>query len=465
LQGWSFLIAGNPDDATQKLSAVADKDTIAALGLIRLAKNDVGSQQKAAVDARNLLQRSPSRLTGACIMEGLGKRAVKVTPTPAAGDLEKVLADFPKDWMKIIDQPQLFYALRLEPVSGRVSVPVGEPVLLQVSIANISDYPLTMGPEGVIHPDIWFDAQTRGVQQQVFPAEAFARLAGPMVIPPKQSISQIVRLDQAQLLSTLERFPTANFQISAMAMTNPTTVNGQVDHGPAGVRVQLAKLMERRGAPIGQPEVSQKLGQAIQTGTAAEKIRAAETLTKFATLLTGEGAGDAAKQLGYQAAEAVRITTNDNDVSVRAWATYLYSVYSSDPNLLGRLVHDPSWVARTLGIVAVDYTGQPHDIFKDLAESDPEPIVKQLAQAALEVKIARPAPGPAATQPGGPAATQPITATQAASPVPAAATTPPSATTPKASPDAALSPSPSAPVPPAPGLTPAVPSAAPTTRP
>ena len=407
LQGWSFLIAGNNDDATTKLSAVADKDPIAALGLIRMAKSDPASQQKAAEDARKLLQRQPSRLTGAFVMEGLGKRAVKVQPTPGAADIEKVLATFPKDWMKVIDQPQQFYALRLEPVTGRVSVPVGEPVLVQVSIYNVSEYPLTMGPEGVIHPDIWLDAQTRGVQQQVFPAEAFARLAGPMVIAPKQSISQVIRLDQGQLLSTLERFPTANFQISALAMSNPTTVNGQVGPGSSGQRVQLSKLMERRGSPIGQPDVSQKLGQAIQSGTAAEKVRAAETLTKFATLLTGEGAGDQAKALGYQAAEAVRVTTNDADPTVRAWATYLYSVYSGDSQSLTRLVHDPSWVARTLGIVAVDYTGQKHDIFKDLAESDPEPLVKNLAAAALEAKIARPT-----SQPAGPAAAPPVPATQ-----------------------------------------------------
>jgi tetratricopeptide (TPR) repeat protein len=429
LQGWSFLVAGNTADATAKLSAVADKDPVAALGMIRMAKPDAAGQAASTNEIRKLLQGAPSRLTGACIMEGLGKRALKVTPTPAAGDVEKVLADFPKDWMKILDQPQLYYSLRVDPVAGRVSVPVGEPMLVQISVANVSEYPLTMGPEGIIHPDIWLHAQTRGVQQQFYPNEAFARLAGPIVLAPKQSITQIVRLDQAQLLSTLERFPTANFNVGAIAMTNPTTIRGQVDHGPAGMQVQIAKMMERRGAPIGQQEVAQKLFTAVQTGESAEKIRAAETLIKFATLLTGEGAGDQVKQIGFQCADAVRVTSNDNDPTVRAWATYLYSVYSGDQQLLGRLVHDPSWVARTLGIVATDYTGQSKDVFKDLVTSDPEPVVKQLAAAASEVQLVRRGGGPT-SQPA--AATQPITSTSDAAPAvsppmptPAPAVTPP----------------------------------------
>jgi tetratricopeptide (TPR) repeat protein len=431
MQGWSYLVAGNPDDARVKLSAVADKDPIAAMGMVRLAGSDPAALEKAVNDARKLLDQTPSRLTGAFLISELGKHGVKVQPGPGAPAIEKVLAAFPRDWMKIIDQPQQFYSMRVEPVAGRVSVPLGEPVLVQISIHNISSFPLTMGPEGVIHQDLWLDAQTRGVQQQFFPAEAFARLSGPMVLPPKTGITQVVRLDQSQLLGLLERFPAANFHIMALLMTNPTTVGGRVQPGPAGQQVALAKLMERRGAPIGQAEVRQKLGDQLQNGSPEAKIVAAETLTKFATLFNGPGAGDEAKLFGQQASEAVRHVANDPDPTVRAWASYLYSVYTGDQALLTRLAHDPSWIARTLAIVAIDYTGKDQAAFKDLAVNDPEPLVKNLASAALEAKIARNAAAAAtqaAPQPGAPqpaaGATTPAAAGASAVDAPVPALTP-----------------------------------------
>jgi tetratricopeptide (TPR) repeat protein len=416
LQGWSFLIAGNKDDAKVKLTAAAETDPISALGLIVLASDDPASKAKADADARTLLSGVPSRLTGAAIAQALSQRGIKPQPKPGAAELEKVLAQLPKEWLKIIEQPNLFYGVRLTPAPGRVSAAVGDPVLVEMTIQNLSEFPLTIGPDGVIHQDLWFDARTRGVQPQQYPAEAFARLSGPLVLRPRESISQIVRLDQTQLALTLEQYPTANFQIEASVLTNPTTVGGSLSQGPASIRATLTKMMERRGAPIGQPDVQQKLFTAIQSGTPAEKIRAAETLTKFATLLTGDGVGDAAKQLGMHAAEAVRRTTQDEDPAVRAWATYLYCRYSADPALLNNLLKDESWVARTLGVVGTDYLGQNHDLFKPLAENDREPVVKKLAAAALEANIRRPTTAPATTQPDAP--------------VPAAATTPPTAAQP-----------------------------------
>ena len=428
-----------------KLSAIAESDPIAALGMIQLAGNDPAALQKAVANARKLLEKYPSRLTGSFIMAELGKRGVKVTPGPNAATLENVLAQFPKDWMRILDQPQLFYAVRIEPVAGRVSVPIGEPVLVQVTIYNTSNFALTLGAEGVVHPDLWFDAQTRGVQPQFFPAEAFARMGGPMVLAPKSGVaSQVVRLDQAQLLGILERNPAAHFQITASVMTNPTQVGGQVRPGPAGTQVQLSKLMERRGAPVGHLEVRQKLGETIGSGSPEEKIRAAETLTKFATLFTGPGAGEEAKAFGAQAAEAVRLTSNDADPTVRAWASYLYAVYTRDQGLLTRMLQDPSWVARTLGIVATDYTAKDNQLYEQMARSDDELLVRNLAAAAAEAKIAQ--NRAAATQPG---TTQPGAAT------PASSLTTPAPTQPTQPPAAPSSPARIDPV--APALTPAVP--------
>src|SRR5829696_2575027 len=128
-------------------------------------------------------------------------------PGPTAGKVEKAMAEFPKEWMRIVDQPQAFYTLRLEPV--RAGVQVGEPVLVQATVANAGSFALTLGPDGVIHPDLWLDAMLRGAEQRTFPAEAYERLAGPMVLKPGETASVVVRLDQRGLGAILEQYPNA----------------------------------------------------------------------------------------------------------------------------------------------------------------------------------------------------------------------------------------------------------------
>jgi tetratricopeptide (TPR) repeat protein len=426
LQGWAFLAAGNRDDAKVKLSAVADRDPVAQLGLLKLMEEDPAQKEKIAAEGKKVLAARPSGLTGAVIVEALSKHGVRSQAGGEAKALENVLASLPRDWFKIIDQPNLFYSLRIEPV--RSSVPVGEPVLMQVTIQNIREYPLTVGPEGVIHPDLWLDAQLRGIAPQVFPAEAYGRIAGPLVLLPRETLYQIVRLDQNLLLRQLEDYPAASFQISAMVMTNPATIGGQVAKGPAGHQA-ISKLFERAGVPIQQDAVRQKLAAALDSGSPDEKIRAVETLTKFILLLNAPGANDAAKQIAAQASDAVRRAREDDDPLVSAWAKYRYALLAPNaPELVRAMLQDTVWVTRLFGIVAAELLQEDKSLFKPLAQGDADPVVKRLAAAGMVIDL-RPATQPA-TQPAEPIAPIPGAAPTSEGPILPAPAQPASATRP-----------------------------------
>ncbi|HYO07769.1 MAG TPA: hypothetical protein VER17_02250, partial [Tepidisphaeraceae bacterium] len=424
LQGWSYLAAGNADEARVKLSAIAEQDALAQLGMIRLAGGPQAKEQSAV--AARLLSRNPSGLMGALLFQALSPAAgARVAPSPQAAAVERLVNEFPKEFLRITDAngaPQ-FYALRLEPVRGGVAV--GEPVLVQVIVTNTGPYPLTLGPDGVIRPDLWLDAQLKGAQPHVFPAEAYNRLAGPLVLEKGDSASAVVRLDQRGLAAVLEQFPNAAFQITAMVMTNPTTLGGNIAMGPGGARAGLSRLMERPGANISNEHVRQRLGIAMQNGTPAEKVRAVETLAKYAPMLA-RVENEQAKQMAGQAADAVRRSGGDPDPTVAAWSTYLFSALTADKEAVRRMLADPVWLNRMLGIVAVDYTGVPRDALRPLAESDPDEVVRKFAAAASIVKIQTgAATQPAATtQPadGGasPAAAAPPAAAAAAPPAPPA---------------------------------------------
>ena len=72
LQGWSFLVDGKDDEARVKLSAVADRDPLAALGMIQLDKDKPAATTDAA--AKKLLTENASGMMGALLMEALRTR-------------------------------------------------------------------------------------------------------------------------------------------------------------------------------------------------------------------------------------------------------------------------------------------------------------------------------------------------------------------------------------------------------
>src|SRR5204863_7382259 len=116
------------------------------------------------------------------------------------------------------------------------------------------DYDLTIGPDGVIHRDLWLDAQLRGALPQgvppMFAAEAYERLPGPLVLRPGDSAWQVVRLDQHGLYLLLDANPVRAFQMSAQVSTNTTSVGGQVAIGACGQRALLKQTMERSALPL-----------------------------------------------------------------------------------------------------------------------------------------------------------------------------------------------------------------------
>jgi hypothetical protein len=373
---------------------------------------------------------------------------------------------FPKDWMRIIEAPKEFYALRLEPV--RSALQVGDPVLVRVTIMNISDFDLTVGPEGVLHQDLWLDAQLRGAQQQVLQSESFDRITKRLILPARQTMSQVVRLDSAALSGLLLSNPQRTFQLSAMVMTNPVTIQGQVTSGLAGYRAQMetARMMERQGAPITNEQVRARLNNTMIGGTPSDKVQVVELVATYYQVFSA-AEDPQTKQMGAPFGEAVRRAATDADPGTRAWSLYVMSLLTGEqdrPTVVKTLSQDPGWHGRLLACVTVALTGNGKDLIKPL-EKDEDPIVAKMAKAIGKMKLT-PRQAPAGAGPGSaPPATRPATGpadtgvpglgTTPGAPgaAPAGATTPPTISIPSAAPEGTPSISTSAP----PTTSPAIP--------
>src|SRR6185437_8238540 len=79
-------------------------------------------------------------------------------------------------------QAMRVYSVIAEPV--QTTFGFGTAVLARVTIENISDVDLTLGPDSLIRPDLWIDAQMLGLGQQTFPHVAYDQLQGAIVLRP-----------------------------------------------------------------------------------------------------------------------------------------------------------------------------------------------------------------------------------------------------------------------------------------
>ncbi len=420
LRGWQLMKQGKVAQARATLQPIADKDPFAAAALVLMADNTPAAQTQANMQARALLSQNPDGLTGAALTEMFGPKNIHLIPGAVADQLTLELAKFPRDWMSIIDQPQLFYSLRIDPVNS--SLQPGDPVLLSVTITNISDYDLTVGTDGIIHPGLWMDAQLRGADQRQLPSEAFDRITKRLVLPARQSMSQVVRLDTSELTAVLLYSPQKYFQVGALCMTNPMTINGQITNGPGGYRVEMTRLIEREGEPYTSPDVYQKVEKALESGTPAEKVSSLELMATYYNELSQVN-NQQAKELATHFADRIRSATADPDASVRGWALYVLSLLTTNhdlPVVLHAMMQDPGWEARLLAPVVVELKGAPKSLIKPL-ENDSDPLVKKLAIAVgqmTEVQLQAPTSQPAgATMSEAPDTGAPVNVPTAGTPV------------------------------------------------
>jgi len=410
LEGWSYFVDGKRDEARVKFSALAGQNPLAALGLFLLDDKDPAAPLTPELEtrARTLLVSHPSGLVGTTLWEALRGRKVRLTESTDATVLRQNLTRFPKDLLRAPLQPEQFYVIRADPL--KTSHAFGEPMLANVTITNTSAYPLTVGPDGLIKPNVWFDAQWRGLAKQVFPGVAVDRWSGASVLQPRQSTGFVVRLDQGVLAEALRANPQVALQLSGSVTTNPTGLgDGSVGPGPGGYRVQFNRLIERVAYPAASDEQRKKLTDAVNTGSAAHRLGALELLRVYTNLL-GSANTDAKSAEVYEIfANAIRAVATDPTPAVRAWAQFVGFDLNPAPaarvSAVDAMAVDPAWEVRLLSVTAagtLDGTARDARLAKLAADAEPDAMVRAYAQASIQTTLEQPA-----TQPTTSAISQP----------------------------------------------------------
>jgi hypothetical protein len=414
LEGWAFLVDGKNDEAKVKLSAIADRDPLAALGMFRIdaATADPMEQTNAA---RKLLAGNSSGLVGAMLIEAVRGQVGLMPAGPDADELRDLLGQLSPEWLDFLDDgAKKLYSIQALPL--KVGHAFGEPILANIKITNIHrQFSITVGPNGALRPDIWIDAQTKGMIQRYFAGVAFERLGHKVQLKPNESITQTVRLDQGNLLAMLDTQPVMEIPLYFSALTNPLTQSAGIAPGPGGFRVQFTSVVARNRSPLADGTI-RELTQQLLSGPPNVRIRTLDLLATFARTLRAQDAPEF-RGKATEITDLVRKSTGDVSPAVRAQATFMTALLA-EPSIregvVRQMLSDTNFAQRVLGLMALQVSADPakrKELAEGLSRSDPDPIVKLLAVTVMEVADLPPPatqPSQEGGQPQDPSMTSPI---------------------------------------------------------
>jgi tetratricopeptide (TPR) repeat protein len=397
LYGWNSFSAGKMDDAKAKFSNVAAQDPLAELGLIEVLRQDGvnADREKAESMARRLIADHPSGLLGAMLWDRLHNDRIKLIPNDQAVAMQTPLAAFPRDLFQLVDQPQSLYGIHVQPAPMRVGSYFGDPLLAEVRIDNIGSVDLTVGPEGVIKPELLFKVLPQtGDKPPSF--DAFDSISGPSVLSHATRITQTVRLDQTQMLGFLNSRPGVAFSVNGMLATN------EVANRIGGYQVAFAKPFYRMASLTDAASLQATAGIALQ-GRPDQQITALGQLQLFVIELRSLKTPPEGTDKNIAAMlETLHKARADDLPAVAAWASFCEAQLLPPSQLeaaVRDMVESADWRHRQLAILLLGGLEAPvrDELLNELItdKQGPQGSVRDEA-IAMQGLLAFPAP---ATQP------------------------------------------------------------------
>lgn len=368
MQGWKLLLAGQPEEATVKLSAVADRDGYAKLGLAA-AQLAQGKPDESKATLNELIAARPSGMLAVYLSIGAKSAGLKAEPSAQEQEIARVFADLKRPVGDMIKNSRGSYLLTAKPVN--LSFGPGEPLLARVTVQNNSRTPITIGPGGYIEPRFVVDLSIRGDAPRGFPAVAAGRWAGAVRLLPQQSVSQVIRIDRGQAYAFFRTFPTPPMTVTALVTTNAVVTQKGSFPSSGGQQTTIGSVMERKSSPLFVEEFRARVFDKISNGSPVERMNNMDLAAAVIPLLEGQANNAEAKQAAEQLRAALDKQLAKEPVEeVKAWCTVSRMVSTGDSKDAEGIMGMKSPVAKAALLV--------------LARAMPAEPRKKIAQAILD---------------------------------------------------------------------------------
>jgi tetratricopeptide (TPR) repeat protein len=434
--GAAQVRSGRGQEAIATLKPIADRDTWAAIDLARAEV--AASQQKEASGTLRAAATQPANGEQRDELAAIARQAGVSLPAtrPAAGDeISQALAAFPAAVLDYPFHPDKYLSVEL--TASAAELTPTQPWLCTATLKNIGPFPITLGPQAMVVPEMLCSIATHGDRDRTSGPSQRILLNRVLQIPPGGKIATTQNLLIGPIRASMIGTPQVTQEVEVSGLLNPirlVTTDGREVWAPGVGGLLATPLRFRRTAFIAGPDDVQRLIGESSSGGAEARIEA----TQMLAMLFAEHQHLAAGRLSYSTRRinaaaveaAVLARTSDGDWQVRArlaefmrWFILDRTASQASTKLLG----DANWLVRglTIRMLADQFTAKPDSIRPALTKystGDPDEWVRALA-AALLARGKTTATAPAAASAGAAAPT-------AGSP-PAAAATQPAAALPK----------------------------------
>lgn len=243
LVGWKLLRDGKFDEAKRILEPLAAKDSFAQFGMVRVYEA-TKKDQLAKDTLQDLWNSFPSGMLGFHVAAEARKLELPLKDTALTADLKAIANRYPTLWETAHRQPRDL--VLLTPTLAKTRYNFGEPIMLNVTMTNTTDRPLSVGPMGAVSTSMAIEGTVRGIDRidmGVFAIENSPR----MYRLEHRAATQVpIRLDQRTLRDMLYGDPTRLFDFGLALVTAPRGSNRGAVAGLGGQHVAAGQF-ERNG--------------------------------------------------------------------------------------------------------------------------------------------------------------------------------------------------------------------------
>ena len=386
LHGWVLLKSGKIEEARAIFAGVVDRDPLAAIGMLCILKQDPASVPAATDLARRLSTALPTRLLGAYVR---GEAGPQVPPAadPTVDAVRDMLDRFPREILRMSIVPQDFLTMRLQP--QQVGHDFADPILVDVELRNLKEFPLVVGPAGMAR-DVWLDVQSRGLLQQWVSGVSYEAIDGPVLLPVGAAMRWTVRIDRGPLREVLERTVQQALQLSVFSLTNTVPTDMGVVPGPCGIRGRMTQMLERRAASLPGDAALRKARATVGGEDAVAKLNLIDQVAAHIRLSADPEGPESVKAIDAELRDILMRLAQDSTVSVRAWAKLQMARLGMEPaeKVAGDLGAEPIWFARLLAAMAsMETSEKSREVIISKLSSDDDATVRRLAQSIPAVMI------------------------------------------------------------------------------
>ena len=331
---------------------------------------------------------------------------LSVEPSPDSGSAATLAANVPQSFLQLVTEPKGFYSMQVTPLKS--SFQFGEPILVRVTMQNVSSVNMAIGDECAVHPELWFDAHLRGAMKQGVAGVAVGRLDQRLLLPPGDSVSTVVRVDQDALHQLFVDNPKIDLSVNLLLVTNPTVPPPQQPNaqnqnvmavpGICGYAQPSSQLISRQPTPIETPQQRLALYQGLTADDGGEKMRAMSAIAAYIKLLNGNS-DSGIQSIVAELLGKLRRVDNAGKEAVLSYQKYLLASVatgSDQTDAIDAMAKDDHWPTRLLALQLANQLGAKGIPVADQLTSSKDPILRDYAEALSQSLQA------AATQPSNP---------------------------------------------------------------